>query len=118
MRIPVFARRTNPSIDPPIVRKNLNYAKEEVAALRADWVNPLDPSRGILCREMIRSERRFQSEPEGMDPDGTTYIGAEIPGLRWVPPVRERNPLITRLLTQSVRDAAPSWDWSQEPISA
>lgn len=115
MRIPVFARRTNPSIDRPILRKNIGYAKAEVAAFRADWVNPEDLSKGILCREMIRSERKLQPDPE---PETGQWIGAEIPGLRFVPPARERNPLISRLLTNSLPMSASQWDWSQEQIPA
>jgi hypothetical protein len=113
MRIPVFARRTNPSVDRPILRKKMAYAIAEVAAYRAAWVDITDPRKGIICREMICSERRIQPEP-----DSGQYIGAEIPGLKFVPPPMEKNPLITRLRTESLQNAQWGWDWSQEPVSA
>ena len=30
MRIPVFARRSNPAVDPPIIRKSLSYGETQV----------------------------------------------------------------------------------------
>jgi hypothetical protein len=112
MRIPVFARRTNPSVDQPILRKKIGYAKAEVAAFRAAWVDPLDPRKGIICREMITSERKLQPEP---DSDSGQYIGAEIPGLRFEPPKNaEHNPLLTRVLIENLFTAEKQWDWSHE----
>jgi hypothetical protein len=53
MRIPVFARRANPSIDSPILRKSESYIKQQLAAARVDWVDPTDPRKGVICREML-----------------------------------------------------------------
>jgi len=55
MRVRVFARGSNPAFDKPNQRKSLSYASEEVAAGRADWVDPADPTKGILCREFLYS---------------------------------------------------------------
>lgn len=50
MRIPVFARGSNPAIDRPNQRKSIAYGYEEVNAGRADWIDPEDHRKGILCR--------------------------------------------------------------------
>lgn len=55
MRVSVFARGSNPAIDRPNVRKSVSYASAEVEAGRADWVNPNDHSKGILCRAFLYS---------------------------------------------------------------
>jgi hypothetical protein len=55
MRIPVFARGSNPAIDQPNQRKSVSYAADEVEAGRADWVNWQDHSQGILCRAFLYS---------------------------------------------------------------
>lgn len=65
MRIPVFARGSNPRIDRPNQRKSLSYGTEEVAAGRADWINPDDHSQGIICRAFLYSGQTLQpAKPE------------------------------------------------------
>lgn len=59
MRIPVFARGSNPAIDHRLVSKSLAYGTAEVEAGRADWVDPNDHSRGILCREFLYSGQQL-----------------------------------------------------------
>jgi hypothetical protein len=63
MRIPVFARGSNPAIDPPIQRKSESYCQAEVEAGRADWVNPDEHSQGISCRAFLYSGQTL--EPAG-----------------------------------------------------
>src|SRR5580658_468335 len=55
MRIPVFARGSNPALDRPNQRKSLKYGEDEVKFGRADWVDPADHSKGILCRAFLYS---------------------------------------------------------------
>jgi hypothetical protein len=55
MRFPVFARGSNPAIDRPNQRKSGAYCLREVETARADWVNPDDHSKGILCRAFLYS---------------------------------------------------------------
>ncbi len=55
MRIPVFARGSNPAIDRPNQRKSESYGIAEVDAFRADWIDPADHSKGILCRAFLYS---------------------------------------------------------------
>lgn len=55
MRIPVFARGSNPAIDRPNQRKSESYGIAEVEAGRADWVDFNDHTRGILCRAFLYS---------------------------------------------------------------
>lgn len=55
MRIPVFARGSNPAIDRPNQRKSESYGQEEVDAGRADWIDPDDHAEGILCRAFLYS---------------------------------------------------------------
>lgn len=55
MRIPVFARGSNPAVDQPNQRKSESYGREEVDAGRADWIDPADHSKGIRCRAFLYS---------------------------------------------------------------
>ena len=65
MRIPVFARGANPAIDRPNQRKSVSYGAAEVEAGRADWVDPNDLAKGILCRAFLYSgERLITAAPE------------------------------------------------------
>jgi hypothetical protein len=67
MRIPVFARGSNPAIDRRIQKKSLSYATGEVEAGRADWVDPADPAKGIICREFLYSgQRLIAAAPEAL----------------------------------------------------
>lgn len=59
MRIPVFARGSNPAIDRPNQRKSIAYGTAEVEAGRADWVDPDDHTRGILCRAFLYSGQQL-----------------------------------------------------------
>lgn len=114
MRIPVFARRSNPSIDRPILRKKLSYAEAEVKAWRAAWVDPADPRKGIICREMLVSEKRLIP----VETVTVASFSGELPGLRYIPAPMITNPTIARLVSELLPIAAPKWDWSQEPVSA
>lgn len=65
MRIPVFARGSNPAIDRPNQRKSESYGREEVEAGRADWVNPDDHAQGILCRAFFyQGQTLTPAQPE------------------------------------------------------
>jgi len=60
MRIPVFARGSNPAIDRPNQRKSESYGSQEVLAGRADWIDPDDHAQGILCRAFLYSGQTLQ----------------------------------------------------------
>lgn len=108
MRIPVFAKRANPSVERPILKKSLSYATEQVAAGRAAWVDPTAPRKGIVCMEMLYfGERKFA-------PEENTGAGGYQPGLKFVPPNMEKNPLIARVAIFPIFTAARNWDWSVE----
>jgi hypothetical protein len=65
MKISVFARGSNPAIDRHIQRKSVSYCEEEVQALRADWVDPDDHCKGIICREFLYfGEKLTPAQPE------------------------------------------------------
>lgn len=51
----MFARGSNPAVDRPNQRKSLSYGTEEVLAGRADWIDPNDHSKGIVCRAFLYS---------------------------------------------------------------
>jgi hypothetical protein len=86
MRFPVFSRRSNPSIDPPILRKSRSYVDEQVAAGRAVWVDPADPRKGIICRDLLHlAPRELAAEMPIAKRDGGLGTG-EIPGLKFIPP--------------------------------
>ena len=57
MRIPVFARRSNPAVDRPIIRKSLSYAETQIADRLADWVDVNDKRQGIVAREYLAAHR-------------------------------------------------------------
>lgn len=67
MRVSVFSRGSNPAIDRPLQRKSLSYATGEVEAGRADWVDPADPAKGILCRAFLYSgQQLIVAAPESL----------------------------------------------------
>lgn len=67
MRIPVFARGSNPAIDRPNQRKSERYGHEEVEAGRADWIDPDDHAKGILCRAFLYSgQQLYAAAPEAI----------------------------------------------------
>ena len=112
MRIPVFGRGANPRIDPPILRKSESYAALQVEAGRADWLNPHDHSQGILCRELIYfGPRVVQVETVSVS---YCFSGAELPGLRFIPPPTQKNETLSRINIDPLCTAAPGWDWSVE----
>lgn len=80
MRFPVFARRSNPSIDPPIVRKTLDYLEKQVLDLLADWVDPTNKRKGIIAREYLPSGKTLPPNPVDIEKLGT-LPAIELPGL-------------------------------------
>lgn len=104
MRIAVFARRSNPERDRPILHKSLKYVTEEVKSGRATWVDPLDPAKGILCLEMLYfGERKVPVETASL-----ADLSDRILGLKFVGP---KNPLPR---FQSNLGPECPWDWSEE----
>jgi hypothetical protein len=108
MRFPVFARRANPRVDRPIVRKNLNYLETQVHEGLADWVDPCDPSKGIIAREYLPSGKAHTPDPGAVR--SLTLPRAELPGVKFVPPATDPRPRLS-----SVR---ANWDWSVEQVNA
>jgi len=100
----VFARRANPSLDRPLVRKNLIYAETQVAEGLADWVDPCDPSKGIIAREYLPSGKALVPDPAAVE--SLTLPRVELPGVKYVPPATDPRPRIS-----TVRQG---WDWSIE----
>ena len=80
----MFARRTNPAIDKPILRKNIGYGEEQVRSGLADWVSSGDHSKGIIAREMLRSGKCFL--PVETVSVSTALPRVELPGLN-IPPL-------------------------------
>lgn len=80
MRFPVFARRSNPSIDRPIQRKSPSYCTAQVDTLAADWVDENDHGKGIVAREMLYFGPRSYRPPE------LTRDTVALPHLRWSGP--------------------------------
>lgn len=108
MRIPVFARGSNPAVDRRLQRKSESYGIAEVAAARADWVDPLDHSKGIICRAILYSGgQRFVAETVSVDsisppPDA---------GLKFIPPKSWKNPTLPRIHVDGLLQAASGWDF-------
>jgi hypothetical protein len=91
MRVPVFARGSNPAIDRPIVRKSVFYAFEQVENFLADWIDPDDHRKGIIAREFLPSAKQYAVEPE----DISTL--QHVPGIRYLPAKMAKNPTLARL---------------------
>lgn len=100
MRIPVFARGSNPRFDRPILRKSESYATQQVDEFRADWIDPGDHAKGIVCRGSL------YFGPPKFEETQNSYALVEIPGVFFVPP-----PTDTRPRLAAVRAA---WDWTRE----
>ena len=65
MKISVYARGSNPAVDRHIQRKSLSYCERQVKEALADWVDPSDPTKGILCREFLAfGEKLTPAAPE------------------------------------------------------
>ena len=114
MRIPVFARRANPSADRPILRKSISYASLQVDSGKADWIDRAHPEKGIICREMLYFGRRAL-------PVETVEVSVDagfVFGLKYVPPMMEKNPTLPRVQIDPLQIAVPNWDWSQEQATA
>lgn len=108
MRIPVFARGANPSIDRPILRKSESYCRLQVDEGRAFWLDPADHAKGIVCRELLYfGPREIRMEPADLE----SVNFAELPGVRFVYR-REVNPAIAAVRVHSLQAALPEWDFS------
>lgn len=100
----MFSRRSDPAKARPILRKSLNYVTEQVESGRATWVDPSDPAKGIVCRELLHFGNR-EIPVETVGPESLTD---QMMGLKFVGP---RNPLPH--FTSNLGPNCP-WDWSQE----
>lgn len=110
MRIPVFARRANPAVDRPIQRKSKFYADGEVAAGRADYIDPANPVKGIICRELLYfGERKLQAEPD--DCPNAFRANGELRGVKFIPPPNDPRLAILAAIRAG-------WDWSVEQVPA
>jgi hypothetical protein len=108
MRIPVFARGANPSVDRPILRKSESYCCLQVAEGRADWLDAAAHAKGIICRELLY----FGPRAIPIGPADLKRVDfAEIPGVRFVYR-REVNPAIAAVRVHSLQAALPEWDFS------
>lgn len=118
MRIPVFARGANPRVDRPFLKKSESYAEGEVLAGHADWLDPDDHTKGILCRELLYfGPRPTRVETVHLADLELEHDLAELPGLRFVYD-RERNPTIPSIQIERLLSAAPGWDWSAEAAAS
>lgn len=60
----MFARGSNPAVDPPIIRKSPVYCERQVLDRLADWINPADHAAGIVAREYLPRETPPVHVPE------------------------------------------------------
>ena len=97
MRIPVFARGSNPAIDRRILVKSRFYAEQEVREGRADWVDSSDPRKGIICRELLRFGPR--ELPMLISRARRILPPTEVEGTKYVGP--QRGPLYAGLLVRA-----------------
>ncbi|SRR5579871_2580071 len=131
MKAFVYPRGANPRVDRPIQRKTLEFCRQQVEQYgSADWVDPKDHSKGIVCRQFLHFgarvaqkvatagvlEQRYQKRLKkrllsALPP-------AEVGGCRFQPPNSDKNPTLARLVSTDVTIAAERWDWSKEAASA
>lgn len=85
MRIPVFARGANPRVERPILKKSKSYCDQQVMLGIADYIDPTDPSKGMLCRELLYfGEREFKAET--VDPTKLNLAALEVGNARFRAP--------------------------------
>lgn len=94
MRFPIFARRANPSIDAPILRKSKSYVEAQVADYLAQWVDPNDKTKGIICRELLNF-----GPPKALPQQTSASLPpVELPGIHFEEPksakLGRRNPIV------------------------
>jgi hypothetical protein len=101
MRISVFARRSNPLVDPPILRKTLAYGEIQVAERLADWVDAADKSRGIICREFLPRVGEVTLPPT---PESPSLPSAEVPGSAFRMELTEAGRDLRRFTARNLRN--------------
>lgn len=109
MRIPVFSRGSNPRVDRPILRKSLCYGLEQVENRLADWVDPIDPGKGIIARELLPSGKAVAAEPEKVQ-----CLTDKALGIKVIPAKMDKNPTLPRLKYESLVNASVNWEWPSE----
>lgn len=115
MRVPVYPRGSDPRIARRILSKSLDYAARQVADRLADWVDPNDPSKGIVALEFLPSGKVFAAS------DLTELKTRFVANCRFLQPDRPthyENDLIAALRIHPKAVALPSWDWSHEAVTA
>lgn len=116
----MYPRGSDPRTARRILSKSLSYAQEEVRNYRADWVDPADPSRGIVPREFLASGKLLAATLDQIEHLAVEGMNGPPPdvGLKFIPPPMEKNPTLPRINVESLVVAAPSWDWQMEPARA
>ena len=100
MKFPVFARRSNPAVDRPILRKSRAYVEEQVNRGAAFWVDSCDPRKGIMARDMLHFDLKALPQLESR----LEYFPAELPGVYFQQPKTSSQPSFL-----SIREG---WDWA------
>lgn len=106
MRIPVFARRANPSVDRPILRKSESYARDQVLSGRAHWIDPDEPRQGIICHEILYFGERalLRTEIVELGKEFNPFrADGELKGVKFQPPKSDLRPSFA-----AIRER---WDW-------
>ena len=131
MKVFVYPRGANPRVDRPIQRKTLEFCRQQVEQYgSADWVDPKDHSKGIVCRQFLHFGARVAQKITAAGVDEARYMKrlkkrlrsalppVEVGGCRFVAPGTEKNPTLARAILTPVTEAAWRWDWSKEAVSA
>ena len=107
MKFPVFARRSNPAVDRPILRKSKSYVEEQVGRGVAEWVDETNPKRGIICCEMLASGKVLETV-SAENTDWQWKANGELRGVKVVPPSTSPEPSMAAIRAR--------WDWSTEQV--
>jgi hypothetical protein len=74
MRYPIFAARSNPSIDRFIQKKKIAYIQALVAERWADWIDPRNQAKGVILRGRFLPERDHEQVIAGSGFDSAWSI--------------------------------------------
>lgn len=105
MRIPVFARGANPRVDRFLQKKSLSYCLDEVLHGRADWIDPNEMRKGIICRQRLYiGQTGVIAAVVAQTVNPQSYDWQEIPGVRWRRPPMPDNPHIAKIRFYTSRE--------------
>ena len=100
MNLNVYARGSNPAVDRRIQRKSVSFCERQVEEALADWVDPDDHMKGIVCREFLCfGEKILPAQPEQLRKlsHRNSLPAVEVQNSRFDDPVKNSETLADRM---------------------